>query len=218
MVLKVILLGQAGAGKTALCARFIDDVYHASYKATLGADMRDKTVSIGDEQVVLQIWDTAGQERFNSLTSMYLKGADMCLLCYDLTRADSFDALAQWRTQFLAATNSPADFPFVCVGNKCDVAAQRAVSQRRANAWCQQNGDMPYLEVSAKEGTNVRLCFMNLARKAVKKMQEDRKAQQAASAAAADSGASPAPGSRGVQLGSDLRDLQPAKRKGKSCC
>jgi GTPase SAR1 family protein len=54
--LKLILLGAAGSGKTALCNRFVDDSYHASYKATLGADMRDKTITVGDETVTLQIW------------------------------------------------------------------------------------------------------------------------------------------------------------------
>ena len=37
--------------------------------------------------------DTAGQERFNSLNSMYFKGAQMALLVFDITRSDSFEAL-----------------------------------------------------------------------------------------------------------------------------
>ena len=87
-----------------------------------------------------------------------------------------------WRDQFLAASgNDKESFPFACVGSKCDVASQRAVSQRRANTWCAANGDIPYFECSAKDATNVRLCFMTLARKAVKKMQQERAAENAAS-------------------------------------
>jgi hypothetical protein len=80
--------------------------------------------------------DTAGQERFHSLTNLFLKGANMVILVYDLTRADSFDALNLWRDQFLSSTrNDPATFPFAVLANKSDMAANRAVSQRKANNW-----------------------------------------------------------------------------------
>ena len=80
--------------------------------------------------------DTAGQERFHSLTNLFLKGASCVILVYDLTRADSFDALNLWRDQFLSSTrNDPATFPFAVLANKSDMAANRAVSQRKANNW-----------------------------------------------------------------------------------
>lgn len=178
-LLAPIAPGQSGAGKTSLLNRFIDDSFHPQYKATLGADMRDKEVEVFGESVILQIWDTAGQERFNSLTSSYLRGADMAMLVFDITRSDSFEALALWRDQFMASTGSGKDFPFACVGNKIDVASQRAVSQRRANTWCVANGDIPYSEVSAKDATNVRQAFMDLARIAVRKLQANRAKEMA---------------------------------------
>jgi GTPase SAR1 family protein len=34
-----------------------------------------------------QIWDTAGQERFKSLGGAFYRGADCCVLVYDITNA-----------------------------------------------------------------------------------------------------------------------------------
>ena len=49
----------------------------------------------------LQIWDTAGQERFQSLGVAFYRGADCCVLCYDVNASKSFDNLENWRDEFL---------------------------------------------------------------------------------------------------------------------
>jgi GTPase SAR1 family protein len=34
--------------------------------------------------VTLQVWDTAGQERFRSLGTAFYRGADACIMVYDV--------------------------------------------------------------------------------------------------------------------------------------
>lgn len=51
---------------------------------------------------VLQIWDTAGQERFQSLGAAFYRGADCCILVYDVTKIQSFEHLERWKAEFLA--------------------------------------------------------------------------------------------------------------------
>lgn len=48
-----------------------------------------------------QIWDTAGQERFQSLGVAFYRGADCCVLVYDVNNAKTFDDLDNWRDEFL---------------------------------------------------------------------------------------------------------------------
>lgn len=48
-----------------------------------------------------KIWDTAGQERFQSLGVAFYRGADCCVLTYDITNASSFRSLESWRDEFL---------------------------------------------------------------------------------------------------------------------
>ncbi len=67
------------------------------YKPTIGADFHSKKIEIdlGDEvkTVTLQIWDTAGQERYQSLGVAFYRGAEACVLVYDITNAKSFENL-----------------------------------------------------------------------------------------------------------------------------
>lgn len=48
-----------------------------------------------------QIWDTAGQERFQSLGVAFYRGADCCVLVYDVNNAKTFEDLDNWRDEFL---------------------------------------------------------------------------------------------------------------------
>ena len=57
-----------------------------------------------------------------------------------------------------AGPRDPDNFPFVVLGNKVDIDA-RAVPQKRALAWCQAKGNIPYFETSAKEAINVEQAF-----------------------------------------------------------
>lgn len=51
---------------------------------------------------MVQIWDTAGQERFQSLGAAFYRGADCCILVYDVTKIQSFEHLERWKAEFLA--------------------------------------------------------------------------------------------------------------------
>lgn len=132
----------------------------------------------------IQIWDTAGQERFQSLGVAFYRGADVCVLAYDVSSAKSFEALDAWRDEFLAQAAPPGDpgaFPFVVLGNKVDAVAEdgsgpgRAVPARRAEAWCAAKaggagaggGAPPHFETSARTGAGVEAAFEVAARAAL---------------------------------------------------
>jgi small GTP-binding protein len=110
----------------------------------------------------MQLWDTAGQERFQSLGVAFYRGADCCVLVYDVNNSKSFDTLDSWRDEFLiqASPMDPESFPFVVLGNKVDVEeSKRMISSKRAMAFCQAKGGIPYFETSAKEAVNVEQAF-----------------------------------------------------------
>lgn len=170
VLLKVIILGDSGVGKTSLMNQYVNKKFSASYKATIGADFLTKEVLVDDRLVTMQLWDTAGQERFQSLGVAFYRGADCCVLVYDVNNAKSFDMLDSWRDEFLiqASPNFPESFPFVVLGNKIDVEeSKRAISQKRAMAFCQSKGNIPYFETSAKEAINVEQAFEVIARNAL---------------------------------------------------
>ncbi|KAK3698745.1 Rab GTPase ypt7 [Vermiconidia calcicola] len=148
----------------------VNKKFSASYKATIGADFLTKEVLVDDRLVTMQLWDTAGQERFQSLGVAFYRGADCCVLVYDVNNSKSFDTLDSWRDEFLiqASPMDPESFPFVVLGNKVDVdESKRMISSKRAQAFCQSKGGIPYFETSAKEAVNVEQAFEVIARNAL---------------------------------------------------
>merc|ERR1711920_1218412 len=101
VLLKVIILGDSGVGKTSLMNQYVNKKFSNQYKATIGADFLTKEVMVDDRLVTMQIWDTAGQERFQSLGVAFYRGADCCVLVYDVTDAKPFESLTGWKEEFL---------------------------------------------------------------------------------------------------------------------
>ncbi|ORZ03140.1 small GTPase superfamily [Syncephalastrum racemosum] len=170
VLLKVIILGDSGVGKTSLMNQYVNKKFSSQYKATIGADFLTKEVMVDDKLVTMQIWDTAGQERFQSLGVAFYRGADCCVLVYDVNNNKSYESLGQWHDEFLvqASPRDPDSFPFVVLGNKVDVdESKRMVSQKRAMAFCQAKGNIPYFETSAKEAINVEQAFQTIAKNAL---------------------------------------------------
>ena len=46
-----------------------------------------------------QPWDTAGQEWFQSLGVTFSRGADCCVLVYDVDSSKSFETLDSWQKE-----------------------------------------------------------------------------------------------------------------------
>jgi len=172
--LKVIILGDSGVGKTSLMNQYVNKKFSSAYKATIGADFLTKEVMVDDRLVTVQIWDTAGQERFQSLGVAFYRGADCCVLVFDVNQSKTFDTLDSWRDEFLiqASPRDPENFPFVVLGNKVDIEDGRQVSSKRSKAWCQRKGSIPYFETSAKEAINVEQAFQTIAKNALAQEQE----------------------------------------------
>lgn len=80
----------------------------------------------------MQIWDTAGQERFQSLGVAFYRGADCCVLVYDVNNTASYQSLEGWHDEFLlqASPRDPDRFPFVILGNKVDVDKSKRTVHR----------------------------------------------------------------------------------------
>ena len=70
-VLKILMIGDAGVGKSSILQQFTDGYFSDQQQSTIGVDFKVKmmTVTGPDERpkrVKVTIWDTAGQERFRT--------------------------------------------------------------------------------------------------------------------------------------------------------
>jgi len=157
---KLLLIGDSGVGKSCLLLRFADHTYTESYISTIGVDFKIRTIDLDGKTIKLQIWDTAGQERFRTITSSYYRGAHGIIVVYDVTDMESFNNVKQWLPEIERYACEGVNK--LLVGNKCDLVQKKVVDYDMAKAFA-DSLDIPFLETSAKNATNVEKAFLTMA-------------------------------------------------------
>ena len=116
---KVVLLGDAGVGKTSIISRYVGNTFSDVLMSTTGASFATKKLDIdSDKKIKFQIWDTAGQERFLSLAKIFYQNAAVAVLVYDITRRESFDKIKNFWIKEIKE-NAPSDIILALAGNCC---------------------------------------------------------------------------------------------------
>jgi small GTP-binding protein len=164
-LMKFIIIGDSGTGKSCLLHRFIEDRYIEDQTQTIGVEFGAKVVSLLGKRVKLQVWDTAGQERYRSVTRSYYRGAVGCLLVYDVGCRESWNHVPMWLSD--ARTLAGKDVVVLLVGNKVDDVLnngeKRQVTHNEASVFAQEQGIM-HLETSAATGEFVEEAFLKIAK------------------------------------------------------
>jgi len=158
--LKILVIGEAGVGKSSLMLRFIEEKFTADILPTVGLDFRVKVLDLKGYSVKLSIWDTAGQERFRNITSAYYRGAHGVVLVYDITSRNSFQCLENWVKEESKHAGEKETLKLV-VGNKSDQRSKRRVSTEEGRSWAEEKG-FSFIETSAKDNSGVEAAFSQL--------------------------------------------------------
>ena len=161
-MVKLLMLGDSGVGKSCLMLRFSDGKFPLDIIGTAGIDCKEKAVEVQDVCIKLQIWDTAGQERYTTITESYYKKAVGIVLVYDVTDENSFMNVHNWMKSIKEKGNSNVEI--ILVGNKTDLKMERKVSHETAEMIAKMYS-IPYIETSAKDGTNVQNAFCTITEK-----------------------------------------------------
>jgi small GTP-binding protein len=159
--IRLLLLGDGGAGKSSLLVRYADDRWDDSLQSTVGVDFKLKSMTLLWQRVRLQLWDTNGQERFRSITRAYYRGAQGVALVYDVTDALSFRNISRWVTDIRQHTAGEEIVVTICA-NKMDLAAKRVVSKQMGVGLAEEC-NCEYFETSAKTGSGVDEAFSSMA-------------------------------------------------------
>jgi len=164
-LLKILLIGDTGVGKSCLLYRYSDDQYSSNYISTIGVDFKIKTFDVDDKVVKLQIWDTAGQERFKAITTSFYRGAHGIIVAFDVTSRSTFTNIKSWLYEI--DRYAVANVCKVIIGNKCDMEEHRVVSYEEAKEFADFL-NIEYMECSAKNNLNVHDTFNALTRRIIK--------------------------------------------------
>ena len=72
-VIKVILLGESGVGKTSIINRYINDNFNPNSEITFSPSFSTKKIIKDEILYKLNLWDTTGQEKYHSVTNIFIK-------------------------------------------------------------------------------------------------------------------------------------------------
>jgi len=159
VILKVVLIGDSGVGKSNLLSRYTRNEFNMESKSTIGVEFATRSITIDGKQVKAQIWDTAGQERFRAITNTYYRGAVGALLVYDVSKLSSYEHVAQWLKE-LRDQGDPG-LIILLIGNKSDLVEQRAVTTEEARTFAAENS-LEFMETSALNASNVEDAFTTI--------------------------------------------------------
>jgi len=142
IIMKVLLLGEIGVGKTTLLSRFAGEGFQEDYPSF---ETKSRLVSQGNKKVRVVLCDTDGQERFGTLTTALYKGIQGCILMFSVTEPKTLEMCDQW----IAETKRYAGdkISYVLVGNKSD--EEVVVDDDTAQQWAKLH-NMPYFVISAR--------------------------------------------------------------------
>ncbi|KAL6496233.1 Ras-related protein RABE1c [Orobanche gracilis] len=169
-LIKLLLIGDSGVGKSCLLLRFSDGSFTTSFITTIGIDFKIRTIELDGKRIKLQIWDTAGQERFRTITTAYYRGAMGILLVYDVTDESSFNNIRNWIRNI--EQHASDNVNKILVGNKADMdESKRAVPTSKGQALADEYG-IKFFETSAKTNLNVEEVFFSIARDIKQRLSE----------------------------------------------
>ena len=162
-IVKAVVIGDSGSGKTSILRRIADNEYDMNEKATLGVEffIRNLYDSLDKKSVKIHFWDTAGQERFATLVASYYRGSQIMLFVFDLTRKESFLSIEnRWTKHSKWLPNEetgayPQETMAYLIGNKLDESKKREVAKEEAMNYAKTHGMHGYFELSAKTGEGV---------------------------------------------------------------
>lgn len=171
--LKIIVVGNAGTGKTSFVNRWTKNVFNETYKATIVSEFGYKILNINDVIYRIQLWDLAGQDKNTCITKIFCKDAHGVLIIADCTDKNSLLETAKWKasidenSKFMDGT----ELPSILIENKCDLLSEDGTNSiEELKEYAKKNKFISSFRTSAKENINVKESIEYLINEIIKKM------------------------------------------------
>ena len=158
---KIIIVGDAGVGKTCLLKKASKGLFDEAYQPTLGFEFLTFECEIDDNPIKLQIWDTCGQETYKSLITSFYRNSALAMMIYSIDSKESFYHIESWLKDIKQQSNP--DVKIFLIGNKADLGEEREVDIDKGKQFIDENNIDYFSETSAKSGLNVKEVFMKAA-------------------------------------------------------
>ena len=158
-IYRIIFIGDAGVGKTALTQTLITNSINPTYVSTIGIDfVSTLSIFINDQlkETIIKshIWDTAGQEYFFSVVSSYFRDVIGICVVYDVNNRRSFEHIEKWLHDIREL--APKNVFIALIANKIDL--NRKVSKEEGEIYAEKN-NLLYFETNIQNKLNIRRIY-----------------------------------------------------------
>jgi small GTP-binding protein len=136
--IKIILIGDSGAGKTNLITVAAGYEFNSNSLTTRACSYIQKKYTINNSEYKVNVWDTIGQEKYRSLTKIFVKESKIVIFVYDITNRNSFESLPFWKK---IVDELLSDTPVLgIVGNKMDLYVDEQIKSDEVEKYANEIG------------------------------------------------------------------------------
>jgi small GTP-binding protein len=146
-VVKVVMLGDSGVGKTTIFSQLHDrqPPTHSS-----SPEFGMKLYQVGGRKVKLQMWDV-NLENCQYVVPTYFKNVSIFVVVCDVTRKETLQRIQEWAQMI---DDKSTKYRIIVVCNKVDLSYKRAF--RKISAFqCAEIIGAKYMEISALENIGI---------------------------------------------------------------
>ena len=155
---RILLLGAAGVGKSAIIMRFKDDIFLDYYEPTIHCIIK-KIFVFNNQNIELEIIDIDGLTEYTLFSfSKFSIGIDGYVFCYSVENRYSFDLVKLIHSKLYALVGR--NIPKILVANKTDLP-NRVITFEEGQNFAKEI-KCPFLECSAKNNQNIGKIFKNI--------------------------------------------------------
>jgi len=159
----IVILGKGTVGKTSLIFRYINNHCPKRHDPTVEDAYNVQIQLPNSDTKEFSILDTAGEEDYQNMFDQWISVAKGFILVYAIDDQESFDAIKVKIKRI--EKHKVNDLPVVLVGNKCDLADRRKISEQQGKDLAKSIGGK-YYETSALTDLNgnVKTVFVECAK------------------------------------------------------
>ncbi len=173
--LKIIVIGNAGTGKTSFVNKWTKNIFNEAYKATIVSEFGFKIFEDQGKLYRIQLWDLAGMDQNAMVTKIFAKDAHGCVVLCDATNKQTREETIKWKKSVdeEAVFIDGARLPCVLVENKIDLLSDdnREQDDPELIEFAEKNGFIGSFKTSAKAGININEAMEFLIRAIVTRME-----------------------------------------------
>ena len=175
-IIKIIIIGNSGSGKTSFCNRWTKGSFSETYKATIMTDFSEKIHKHNNKEYKISLWDLAGQDKNIHTTKILTKNALCCLVFCDITNIKSRNDTLKWKTSVdenSTFLNTTKKIPCFLIENKIDLVDEETVKNiTELSEFSQNNHFSGFYRTSAKTGENVEFIMNSVIDYIINKLEE----------------------------------------------